>query len=140
MAILTADDWKSVRAALDVDLDETGLPNKTIALDIFSGAAQREVRRRVDDAENKTGDDLLRVSEAAVLLTAARLASSTIRPTSITVQTRDMNYSRPAWKSKEKSAELRQMASEAIDDLNKPDDVLPYRMTAFAKATGRRGQ
>jgi hypothetical protein len=72
--LLASSDWPAVRAALDITLDSAQLPDATIALDIYSGRAMREVEARVTGATGLTGDDELKVTAAAVFLTAAHIA------------------------------------------------------------------
>lgn len=140
MALLGSENWSAVRAALDVKLDETALPDKIIEKDIYAGAAQREVIARVPDAESKTDDDQLRVTTAAVLLTAARLVYAVAQITSISVQGRDTNYSRRAWGPEVKKAELLALAEDELAAVIEPSEDTPGRPTMFARATGSRGQ
>ena len=139
MAILTTADYPAIRAALDVDLNATTLPDATIGQSIFVGAAEAELLRRVPDAADLTGDDLARVKRALVWLTAAYLAHSVVRVTSLTVQTRDLSYSRPTFNPDEKATELRSRAEVEIGMLVAPTQVAPGRPTMFTLAAGRRG-
>ncbi len=139
MAILTALDYPAIRAALDVQLTAQSLPDATIAQSIFQGAAEAEVIKRVPTAENKTGDDLARVKRAAVWLTAAYLAHSVVRLTSLSVQTRDLSYSRQTFDPEEKAAELRARAEREFGMLLAPSAVTPSRPTMFTTVGGRRG-
>ncbi len=139
MAILTALDYPAVRAALDVQLNAQSLPDATIAQGIFVGAAEAEVLKRVPEAESKTGEDLARVKRAAVWLTAAYLAHSVARITSLSVQTRDLSYSRQTFNPDEKAAELRARAEREFGMLLAPLAATPSRPTMFTTVGGRRG-
>lgn len=135
--LLASSDWPAVRAALDVTLNSVQLPDATIALDIYSGRAMREVEARVIGATALTGDDELKVTAAAVFLTAAHLAPAMpaiMRAESqhLAVQRKEMDWNRRA-------ADLRQMAEEEIAGLLEPDTAGPYRPTLFGRARGRRG-
>jgi hypothetical protein len=140
MAILTSDQYPAIRAALDVSLTAQQLPDATIAQDIFAGAAEGELLRRVPDAASKTGDDLKRVKRALVWLTAALLAHSVVRITSMSVQTRDLSYSRQTFDPEEKAAELRSRAEAEIAMLLTPSEATPSRPTMFTVAPGYRGR
>lgn len=74
MPILTSADYPAIRAALDLSLDAEGLPDAAISLPLFQGMAEAEVLRRDPDAASRTGDELQHVRNAAVLLTAGRIA------------------------------------------------------------------
>ena len=140
MPILSNTDYPAIRAALDVGLNAQQLPDAIIAQDIFLGAAEAELVRRVPDAAGKTGDDLNRVKRAAVWLTAALLAHSVVRITSMSIQTRDLSYSRQTFDPDEKAAELRSRAEAEIAMLLTPTDATPARPTMFTLATGGRGR
>ncbi len=140
MAILSAADYPAIRAALDVSLNAQLLPDATIGQDIFVGAAEAELLRRVPDAASRTGDDLKRVKRALVWLTAALLAPSVVRITSLSVQTRDLSYSRQTFDPDEKAAELRSRAESEIAMLLTPGEATPSLPTVFTVAAGYRGR
>lgn len=144
MAILTTLDYSAIRAALDVNITAQTLPDSVIAEDIFQGAAEDDVLRRVPDAETLTGDNLARVKRAAIWLTAAYLAHSVARITSMNIQTRDMSYSRQTFDPDEKAAELRQRAEREFAALLIVIPIVPTappsrRPTMFTTVGGRRG-
>ncbi len=139
MTILTALDYPAIRAALDVSLNAQQLPDATIAQDVFLGAAEAELLQRVPTAASMTGGDLARVKRALVWLTAAYLAHSVVRITSLSVQTRDLSYSRQTFDPDEKAAELRARAGAEIAALVTPSATAPGRPTMFTLAGGRRG-
>lgn len=138
MTILTTADYPAIRAALDVGLNATTLPDATIGQSIFVEAAEAELLRRVPDAASMSGGDLARVRRALVWLTAAYLAHSVVRITSLSVQTRDLSYSRQTFNPDEKATELRSRAEVEIGMLLIPTQVAPGRPTMFALAAGRR--
>lgn len=140
MAILSSTDYPAIRAALDVGLNVQQLPDAIIGEDIFVGAAEAELLRRVPDAASKTGDDLKRVVRALVWLTAALLAPSVVRITSMSVQTRDLSYSRQTFDPEKKAAELRGRAEAEIVMLLTPSEATPSRPTIFTVAAGYRGR
>lgn len=140
MSILTVFDYPAIRAALDVGLNESQLPDATIGRDIFIGAAEAELLKRVPDAAGKTGSDLERVKRALVWLTAALLAHSVVRITSMSIQTRDLSYSRQTFDPDEKAAVLRGRAEAEIAMLLTPTAMTPTRPTVFALAAGGRGR
>lgn len=136
--LLSAADWPAVRAALDVTLDSSALPDATIALDIFSGEAMREVEARVTDATTLTGDDALDVTAAAVYLTAANLAPS--MPSLTRASGQYLDWQRKGMDWNQRAAELRARAEEKIADLLEPDTAAPHLPTMFATAGGTRGK
>ena len=140
MAILSAGDYPAIRAALDVGLNAQQLPDATIAQGIFVEAAEAELVKKVPTAATMTGTDLARVKRALVWLTAAYLAHSVVRLTSLSVQTRDLAYSRQTFDPDEKAAELKARAQGEIGMLLTPVESAVGRPTAFTLATGRRGR
>ncbi len=140
MTILSTADYPAIRAALDVSLNEQLLPNATIGQGIFLDAAEAELLRRVPTAASMTGDNLARVKRALVWLTAAYLAHSVVRITSLSVQTRDLSYSRQTFEPDEKAAELRARAEGEIGQLVEPAAATPTRPVMFTLAPGYRGR
>lgn len=139
MSLLTFADYPAVRAALDTELDETSLADKTIALDIYQGAADREVKGRDPAWATRTGESLLRLRAAAVYLTAARLAPAVVRVISMNVQSRDLSYSRPVFDPAEKAAELRALAEQELSAVLTPEEDTSGKPIMFSLASARRG-
>lgn len=73
MAILDSGDYAAIRAVLGAD--STSLPDATIAL--FLASADREIKRLVTNWASLTGDDLAALEQAAIYLTAERIALAT---------------------------------------------------------------
>jgi hypothetical protein len=140
MPILSSSDYPAIREALDVGLNAQTLPDATIARDIFLGAAEADLLRRVPTAASMTGSDLARVKRALVWLTAAYLAHSVVRITSMSIQTRDLSYSRQSFDPDEKARELRSRAEGEIGMLLEPTAATPSRPTMFTLAVGGRGR
>jgi len=141
MAILTSADYPAIRAALDVGLSDGQLSDATIGQDIFVGAAEAELLRRVPDAASMVGEDLKRVKRALVWLTAALLAHSVVRITSLSVQTRDLSYSRQTFDPDEKAAELRARAETEIAALvasETTEATMPTMFTLAGSGWSRR--
>jgi hypothetical protein len=80
MALITADEFPAVRAAINVELDEVGLPDNIIALPIYLGAADNEVKRRDPLWTTRTTAELRRLKNAVIYLTAARIVIALPRP------------------------------------------------------------
>lgn len=135
--LLASSDWPAVRAALDITLDSVQLPDATIALDIYSGRAMREVEARVTGATALTGDDELKVTAAAVFLTAAHIAPAL--PAIMRAESQHLAVQRKEVDWNKRAADLRQLAEDEIAGLLEPDATGPYRPTMFARAKGRRG-
>ena len=73
MTILDSGDYAAIRAVLGAD--STSLPDATIAL--FIPSADREIKRLVPGWALLTGDDLAALEQAAIHLTAERIALAT---------------------------------------------------------------
>ena len=140
MAILSVADFDSIRKIIDLDLAANDLPDTVINQDVFLGSAEREVIARYPDAESETGDDLLRIKAAAIYLTAARIAPTVVRKTSINIQTRDSSYSKPAFDGQKRAQELRSLADTELNEVIQPSATAPTRPTMFAVASGTRGK
>ena len=140
MAILTSADYPAIRAALDVDLDSSKLPDGIIALDIYKGQADRMVYERDPDADTRTGDDALRITAAAVYFCAGLLAPVVVRITSLSVSTRDVSYSRPVFDPEERKETLWSMAEDEIAEVITPTEDAPGMPTMFDRAPGTRGR
>mgnify|MGYP001192831459 CR=1 FL=1 len=136
MALLGSSDYPAIRAAIDISLTATDLPDATIALDLYAGAAERWVLGRDPDAASRTGDDALRVKEAAVCACAALLLPAL---PAIRRETHgDDSYERQVVDPEKQAAALWGRASAAIDAYLAPDDDDGPRPTFFALASGRR--
>lgn len=139
MSILSSTEYPAIRAALDTELDSNSLPDATIALNIYQAAADQDVIDRDPDAESRTGTEAARILRAAIYFCAARLTSAVIRITSLSIQARDMNFSKQTFKPEEKAAELRKLAEIELGEVLTPTDTSPNMPIMFAVATGRRG-
>lgn len=140
MAILTSAEYPAIRAALDVDLNDKDLPDSTIALTIYQDAADQDVLDIDPDAEGRTGDEAAAVTRAAIYFCAARLAYAVVRITSLSVNTRDISYSKATFDPEERAAQLRAEAEEELAEILEPEEEAPRRPTMFSRATGSRGQ
>lgn len=140
-ALITSADYPAVRAALDVSLSESELPDGVISQGIYAGAARSEVLERVPTAESETDVDTIeRLSRAVIYLTAARLAPAVVRITSISITSGDRNYSRQTFDPTERAAQLRAMAEQELSEVEEPDEETPARPPMFALASGQRGR
>lgn len=82
MALVTPTDWPEVRALLDVQLTPNDLRDAIIAADPYAGKAQREVLRRIPNAQalvDANGEDGQRIKLAVKCLIAASLAPAIVR-------------------------------------------------------------
>ena len=132
---LTAAEYPSIRAALDVGLDDEALPDSIIELPIYSGAAELEILRRVPDLYTKSGVDKRKCINAMILLTAAYLAPAMPQITSETLGDVSRSYQSIDWLKF--AAELRGRADGTIVELTTgARAAIP---TLFSVASGRRG-
>lgn len=138
MPLLSTSDYPAIRAAIDIGLAAADLPDAIIGLDLYAGAAQREVLARDPLAESRTGSALLAVREAAQLLTAARLVPAVPRIVSLSGAGEGITQklSDPA----ALAADLRTRAEAAITAVLIAAQGARVRPTAFGLAPGRRGQ
>lgn len=81
MPLLDPSNFDAIRAALDIDLTEDDVPDAVLSLDIYQGAGEREVLRRVPEAAGLAGEQGKAAQTAAVLFTAALLAEGLPRTT-----------------------------------------------------------
>lgn len=132
--ISTTQDCDLVRAALDTSLTADALPNTTIILDVYLGAAEREVKARDTSWASRTGDEATALKTAVAYLTAARLAPALPQ----IVDAKDGQLSRRLQERDMMAlaATLRGYADSELQTLV-VDDVRP---TMFARAAGSRGQ
>lgn len=84
MALITADEFPAIRAAINIGLDDVGLPDATIALPIYLGAADTEVKRRDPLWVSRTGTELRHLKNAVIYFAAARIVLVLARPSSET--------------------------------------------------------
>lgn len=139
MAILGSTDYPEIRAAIDVSLDSDDLSDAVIGYDIYIGTAELEVKKRIPNAESKTGDDLTHVKAATVLLTAALLSPSVPQLVSTKAgEDFQFQYDKRDWVFH--AAELRQRAEGHIQAVLAPTSDAPQRPTMFARVSGTRGK
>lgn len=137
MPIITSTDYPVVRAALDTSFDITDLPDAVIGLRIYHAAAEREVKKRIPNAETLTGDSLERVKDATIYLIAARLAPSVPR---ILAETMDDGYqyqraNQQDWAKL--AAELRRLADAEITEALQ---LTAPNLAHFKRGLGGRGR
>jgi hypothetical protein len=139
--ILDSTSYPAVRAALDVALLESNLPDATIGLDIYEEAAIQDVVNIYPTAAAETvAANQTRITRAAIYFCAARLAPAVVRITSLNVATRDMSYSRQTFDPDERAAELRALAEAELAAILEPAEETPSRPTMFTVASGTRGR
>ena len=136
MSLLTSADYPAIRAALDVHLDSTLLPDSIIALNIYQGAAEMEVKRRDPLAETRTGDDATRVRLAAIYLCAAALAPAIPRLVSQTLDGHTVTVDGATWR--DLAERLTALAYEHLQTVTSA--TLQVGAFHFARASGGRGK
>ena len=86
---ITSADYEEIRKRIDSAVDDTILPDATIALDTYSGQAEDDVVSLLKDPDGLTTAQQLKVKRACILRCAAELVPavrSTIRRASGDVQ------------------------------------------------------
>lgn len=129
-------DHDAVRAVIDTSLTEDVLPDLTIELSAFAGAAIDAIEARDDQAQTRTGDEAARLNRALVYLTAANLLPSV--PQLVSEKLGPVSTTRLATNWQERAADLRLRADEEIQAVLDSETVAPSRPTVFATARGTR--
>jgi hypothetical protein len=138
MAILaTPEDYAAVRASLDVSLTSGDLPDATIALAVFQGAAEAEVIRRAPSWAPGGANDAS-VLLAAILWTASLLAERL--PVVVSEQEGEYRYQRQPVDLMALAASLRARAEATLASAFDAGDKTPYRPSFFGVAHGGRGR
>lgn len=136
---LTNLDYPEVRAAIQMGLGSSKVTDDVIAMSIFQGDAEDEVKRRIPTWETKLGDD--RIRRAAIFLTAARIAP---RMTEI-IQADAINEA-ASWRKNATdwgavAADLQKRADDLIGQVIAEDvTTTPRPFTFFTVASGTRGK
>lgn len=138
--IIESDSYPAIRMAIDSTLNATQLSDELIGMDIYHGASEREVKKRVSTWASATGDDLLRLKAAVIFLTAARLCYVVTRVTSLSVQARDVSYSKAIFKPEERAEYLRRMAEDELSEVLEPSETDSNRPEMFRRISGTRGK
>ena len=138
MTILDDSSYPAIRAAIDLSLDSTALPDATIALPIFLDAADLEVKARDPLWATRMDDELTQLTNAAIYLTAARIAPALPRLLGETFG--DYRYQLQAVDMEARASALRSLADAALDSYLDVDDLTTDRPGKFAVASGRRGR
>ena len=132
------EDFTAVRAVISLNLTSHDVSDETIASEHFVGEAWRQVLERITDAASKTGDDLIKVRRALVLITAAQLIHSVVNLSSLSSSGRDRNYNREPFDPDARKEDLLGRADSILADLEEADtadDRAPIIFTVAAKRT-----
>lgn len=130
--------YPSVRAAIWIGLTDTTLPDATIALDIYAGAAVRDVLAVDPQAETRTGAPLAAAERAAVYFCAARMAEALPQTTEISKDGATIRRRLPDLAAR--AAALRALASAALDSYLATTPATADIPTLFTTAPGTRGR
>jgi hypothetical protein len=136
--LLTADLYPSVRAVLDISLDDTALPDEIIEKPVFAGGAELDVLERDSLAETRTGTTRRHLINAAIYFCAARLAPAI--PSIVSENLGDYSYSRSAVDWNKRAASLLAQAEQEIAAVVSPGSSSASYPTFFAVASGSRGR
>lgn len=136
MAILSSSDYPAIRQALDITFDENYLPDATIALPIYLGAAESEIVRRDPQAASRTGAAGIHIKNAVILLTASYLAPAIQSMHAETFGTYTYTHDTTNWQEK-----AEQLAARSEQELQSAMGNLPApaRPSFFTVARGGRG-
>ncbi len=140
MAILSADDFVSVRGALDTSIEADDLPDALIALPIYAGRAEMLLLQRDPLAATRVGTDALHIRLAAIFFTASLIAPAIPAITRFqagSITDRTMYDRTIDWNAR--ASDLKAQADAEIDavlDAGFEDDA--DRFIAFTTAGGGR--
>jgi hypothetical protein len=136
--LLSAFSFDQVRAAIDLALDASALPDETIALPLFVDRAEADIVAQDASALTYLPADSRydRVQRAHIYFTAAYIVPSL--PNITQEQVGSDRYTRKEWDAEKQVARLRGLANAELaaylttDGLSEP-------LFAFGRACGRRG-
>lgn len=128
----------NVRAAILISLTARALPDETIKLDIFAGAAIAEVKRRDPQWESRSEDDLAALNRAADYITASKLVKSVPVITAIRNET-GAGVQQAAYDPDKREAELLGMAESELSSVIGDGSATSSMPVMFGLASGRRG-
>jgi len=136
---LAPGDYPSIRAALDISIDEVVLPDNVIGLSMYIDGADEEVKRRVPDYASKGSTDQQRMKNAAVYLCAARIAPSI--PDIIRERRGQFQeYQREPVDWSARAEALRVEASKELSLVVTGGNLSSQRPCLFGRAPGGRGE
>jgi len=138
MAILSTDDFPSIRGILDTTIEASDLPDAVIALSVYAARAELLLLQRDSLALTRTGVAAQHIKLAAIFFTASLLAPAIPAITSFKAD--EVQYARTIdWGAR--ASELRSLAEAEVDAVlyaGFEDDA--DRPTAFTTAgAGRSG-
>jgi hypothetical protein len=134
---LSAADYPSIRAAIDISLSEGSLPDTIISLPIYSGYAEQQVLAVVPDADTADTDRQAHLHNAAMLFAAAALCLAI--PSFTREAGPEFNASIDRVKPAELAADLRLRAASELE-AGSPGAAAQLVPLTFTVAKGSRGQ
>lgn len=136
MTILYPDeDYNQIRWALDTTLTAEQLTNEVIAMPIYQGLAEIEVKERDTGWASRTGDDLTKLRAAAIFLTASKIAPSL--PQILRGKIDGIDYQRVITNAASRAAQLRQEADDLLAEILGEGTAQPF---TFGYARGGRAR
>lgn len=132
--LIDSEFFDQIRAALGRYIDADMLPDNIISMPIYLDAGIYEVLQRDPLAESRTGAELTRVQNAAVLFTAYFLTFIDTRVNSEKEGDITLTYDNT---SLEKLAEMLRL--RAMSEIDSVIGMMSLRPTTFTLAQGRRG-
>lgn len=135
--ILTSDDYDMVRAAIEVTLDADDLPDHVIAMDIYLGQAELDIKSKVENWSSLVGDELVRLRNATVYQTALLLVDAVRLPLSKKVD--DVTFRWSDRDDDELKNKLRGRVDDELDELLDPA-YSEANLLIFDIASGQRGR
>ncbi len=138
MGLLTATEYDSIRAALDLTLDEEDVPDALIERPIYGAAAELWVMEQDPDWSTRTGTAQVRLLNALIWECAARMAPA--MPSILSETRGPYAWSRASvdWSARAKA--LHSRASAEIAGILTPTQSVVAYPTFFTLAPGRRGK
>lgn len=138
MSLLSRANFPAIRAVIDIELDEVGLPDSIIQLDVFQATGEADVLSRDPIAASRTDlTEKLHIVNAAVLFTASYIVIALPR---ILKETFGVHYAttKQEVERKDLAALLRSRANDEIDAVINKGAEEPDRPLSFTITCGGR--
>jgi hypothetical protein len=129
--------YESIRRAIDVRLDARSLPDAVIALPIYAGSGELDVRQRDPLLDERVGTDLAHARLAAIYFAAARLTPAV--PDIVQQTFMDYRYVKSPRDIEAQVSRLNSLGEgEMAAYLTGGDEAALYPMQHFVRVRGTR--
>lgn len=137
VTLIAETDGEKVRAVLDIRLTAEMVPDSTIMLDPFAGAAVRAIKSADPSWATRTETELERLRAATVYYTAANMVYAL--PFIVSENVGGYSYDIKAVDPAVRAAQLRALGDSELAAVTLSTELDPYIPTVFTTAPGGRG-